>query len=93
MSKYTLDPVGIDRYLYAVADSILRQWERFNYPFLPSNCIAPLRWLIATGRMGAATLRTLLSIRPDIIARCLLKGGSDDEVIDRIYAKIDAKIC
>lgn len=92
MKKYSLNPCGIDRYLYAVEDSILRQWNKFDYPFPPSVCIAPLRWWISTGRASAATLKTLLSIRPDVIARCLLKGGTDCEVLQRVYDKIDAKI-
>ena len=91
MKKYPLDPFGIDQYLYAVEDSVLNQFDRFDYPVLPSAAVAPLRWYIATGRASSAWLKSLLSIRPDAIARRLLQGGADQEVIDRINTLIDSR--
>lgn len=84
MKRYPLDPFGIDCYLYDVEDSCIRQSSRFDYPFRPSAAVAPLRWYIATGRASAGWIRILLSIRPDVIARRLLQGGTDLEVMDRI---------
>lgn len=92
MSKYTLDPFGIDNYLYAVEDSCIKQFSRYDYPYSIQNAVSPLRWYIATGRASAAWLRVLLSIRPDVIARRLLQGGTDQEVIERIQSLITAKM-
>ena len=91
MKKYPLDPYGIDQYLYAVEDSAVKLSYRYDYPFRMTAVVAPLRWYIATGRASAAWLRTLLSIRPDVIARRLLQGGTDLEIMDRINQVIEKK--
>ena len=91
MKKYPLSPFGIDQYLYAVEDSAYKLSDRYDYPFPVSVVAAPLRWYIATGRASGSWLRSLLSIRPDVIARRLLQGGTDMEVIDRINQLIDTR--
>lgn len=90
--KYSLSPFGIDMFLYAVEHSILKQRDRYNYPFSTYAAIAPLRRHIATGRASAAWLQSLLSIRPDVIARRLLQGGSDDDAIARVRALVESRM-
>ena len=84
MKKYPLDPWGIDQYLYAVEDSAWKLIDKYEYPFNRSCIAAPLRWWISTGRSSASWLKTLLSVRPDVIARRLLQGGSDQEIMERV---------
>ena len=50
--------------------------------------IAPLKWYIYTGRASVYFLRLLYEARPVLIARDLHKGGSDSEVICRIFHRI-----
>lgn len=92
MKKYPLDPWGIDNYLYAVEDSICKQYDRFDYPFMLCYAIAPLRWYIESGRASAAWLKILLSIRPDVVARRLLQGGTDLEVMDRVNTLVNSRM-
>ena len=46
--------------------------------------IAPLDWYIRTGRASVDFLRRFIAAKPFMIARRLHKGGSDQEIIDRI---------
>lgn len=48
----------------------------------------PLAWYINTGRASVDFLRKLIAARPVLIARDLHKGGSVDEVIDRVCRRI-----
>ena len=52
--------------------------------------IAPLRWYISTGRASCDYLRALLAAKPFVVARALHKGGSYDDVLARVSAKIKA---
>ena len=51
----------------------------------------PLKWYVNTGRAPTSFLRALMNGRPVLIARDLAKGGSDEEVIDRICKRIGFK--
>ena len=51
----------------------------------------PLSWYVNTGRASVAYLRKLLSCKPYMIARKLHKGGSYDEVLDRVKAYMDSQ--
>ena len=50
--------------------------------------MAPLNWYIGTGRASCDYLRSLLEAKPYVIARALHNGGSYDEALARIKAKI-----
>lgn len=50
--------------------------------------IMPLVWYIDTGRASTMFLKALASVRPFLIARDLAKGGSDEEIINRICRRI-----
>ena len=52
------------------------------------SMIAPLVWYINTGRASAAFLTALYEARPVLIARDCAKGGSYDDVINRICKRI-----
>ena len=94
MKKYPFCAFGIDEYIYAVHDSAWRL--HFNhqdkYPFIQSYPEAPLRWWIYTGRASGVQISTLLAIRPDVIARLCLQGGSDQEIVDRIRTRINQRM-
>lgn len=49
----------------------------------------PLAWYVNTGRASAGFLERLVDTKPYIIARLLMKGGSYDEAIARLRAKLD----
>lgn len=48
----------------------------------------PLVWYINTGRASTEFLRLLMNTRPVLVARDLHKGGSYEEVINRICHRI-----
>ena len=49
----------------------------------------PLKWYINTGRAPTIFLTNLTKAKPFVIARLLHKGGTDEEVIRRVKAKLD----
>ena len=49
---------------------------------------APIEWYIITGRASAEFLRLLKSARPLLIARDCHKGGSYEEVINRVCKRL-----
>lgn len=51
--------------------------------------MSPLRWWVDTGRASTAFLHGLVDAKPFVIGRLLVKGGSDQEIISRIRAKIE----
>lgn len=51
----------------------------------------PLVWYINTGRASLEFLRCLVAARPVLIARDLHKGGSTDEILDRVFRRIGYK--
>ena len=89
MKKYPFDCYGIDQYLYAVNDSAWRILNRSDTPWMyGTQPVYPLNWYISSGRAPTPFIRQLLTIRPDVIARILLKGGSDQDVVQRIKNRI-----
>ena len=50
--------------------------------------ISPLAWYINTGRASADFLRCLYNSRPVLVARDLAKGGSDQEILERVFRRI-----
>lgn len=50
--------------------------------------IDPLTWYIRTGRASATFLINLLAVKPYCIGKILAKGGSHDEVIQKIRKRI-----
>jgi len=51
----------------------------------------PLYWYVNTGRASTDFLHKLFAVKPYLIARDILKGGSDQDVIDRICKRIGYK--
>ena len=50
--------------------------------------VSPLWWYIDTGRASADFLGRLVRVKPYVIGRLLMKGGSDAEVIERVEARV-----
>ena len=89
MKKDPLNYYGIDQYLYAVNDSAWRILNRSNTPWMyGTQPVYPLNWYISSGRAPTPFIRQLLTIRPDVIARILIRGGSDQEIVQRIRNRI-----
>ncbi len=77
----------IESYLYKVQDYLAKKHtiteaERFT---------APLFWYINTGRSSVEFDALLMEQKPFVIGRILAKGGSYDEAISAICAKIGYK--
>ena len=51
--------------------------------------VSPLAWYIRTGRASVTFLHKLTDTKPYVIGRILAKGGSDQEMIDRVRSRID----
>ena len=50
--------------------------------------MSPLNWYINTGRASTGFLHKLYEARPVLVARDLAKGGSDQEILDRVFKRI-----
>lgn len=75
----------IDDYIWKVQKSIMKN----HGCTIAENDICPLVWYIDTGRASTLFLKKLMAAKPFIIARKLHKGGSYDEIIDRIKEYIE----
>ena len=48
----------------------------------------PIDWYVNTGRASTGFLEALIAGKAFVVARAIAKGGTDDEVIDRVCDKI-----
>ena len=55
--------------------------------------ISPLHWYVYSGRASTEFLRKLMRTKPFLVARGLIKGGSDEETINRICKRIGFERC
>lgn len=84
MTGYKMCQSGIDLYL----------WDTEKYLMGKVGCdeakrvITPLKRFIVTGRASASWIRMLYQVKPYVIGRLLLKGGSDDEMMARVQARV-----
>ena len=89
MKKYPVDPYGIDQYLYDVNDSAWKLIDRSGRGWcFGTEPVAALKRYIVFGRATAPFLEKLLSVRPDCIARILVGGGSEQDVMTMIKKRI-----
>ena len=84
MKTYTISKTGIDRYIWDVEAYIA---ERLGID-QAERLAAPLRWYIETGRASAAFLRSMTALRPFVIARILLKGGTEEEAVNALKKRV-----
>lgn len=52
-----------------------------------NRAMSPLNWYVGTGRATLPFLRWMTGEKPFVIARILMNGGSDEEIITRLKAK------
>lgn len=85
MKTYNISYLGIDEYVWDVLMSIAKKvgMDQANI------YVDPLRWYISTGRASASFLKKLIAYKPFVIGRVLMRGGSVDEAIDAVMAKIE----
>ena len=89
MKKYPFDCYGIDQYIYAVNDSAWRMLNKQDRQWMfGTEPVYPLNWYISSGRASTPFIKLLLTVRPDIIARIMIKGGSDQEIVQKIKDRI-----
>lgn len=89
MGTYTLSADGIERYIDAVNGSAMKMLRKTGTAWnLGTDPVYPLLWYISSGRLPTPSLRKLLSVHPDIIARILLSGGSDQEIMMKILRRL-----
>ena len=87
--KYEFNQYGIDQYITAVNDSAWRMLNKADRSWtFGTEPVYPLNWYISSGRASTPFIKGLLTIRPDCIARILIKGGSDQEIVARILNKV-----
>ena len=68
--------------------SIQRELMQRHGTSAAERYMQPLKWYINTGRASITFLRCLFSARPVLIAHDLAKGGSDEEIINRVCSRI-----
>lgn len=96
MATITIKPSG---YVYVSRTLIDSMEQRVLHYMMPRYGVDasirefdPLKWYIDTGRASGAFLSAVCNTRPYIIGRMLHKGGSYDEVINRIKTYLAAKM-
>lgn len=52
------------------------------------RALSPLQWYVVTGRASTDFLGRLVQVKPYVIGRILLKGGSDLEVIEAVKKRV-----
>lgn len=84
---YSINSDGIDRYLWDVRVETIKSLgvDRGN------NAVHPLAYYISTGRASVEFLHKLIAVSPVTIARILLDGGSDVQIMSRIKRRISFK--
>lgn len=78
-----ISATSIDAYMYCIETYL---WKKHTLDE-SDRIIAPLRWYIGTGRASVTFLHRLMDIRPYVVGRLLMQGGSYDETILRIRRK------
>lgn len=81
---YTISSDGIDSYIWDVQRVTMKSLSVDD----SYRALSPLRYYINTGRASCDFLRKLLQTSPARIARILVSGGSDDEILKRIQRAI-----
>ena len=84
---YSINADGLDRYLWDVRVETIRVLGTDR----GCNVMYPLTYYISTGRASVEFLHKLISKSPVVIARILMAGGSDDQIISRIKKSIKFK--
>lgn len=74
----------IDEYLWKVKVYLMKKHGTDQ----AMRDVYPLLWYVATGRASAAWLRMLMAKTPYNVAKLLHKGGSVDEVMERLHCYI-----
>ncbi len=75
-----------DRYIWKVEAYLMRKYG----VDAAHRMMDPLTWYIGTARASVDFLYKLVDVKPYIIGRILAKGGSHEEVIKNIKARIGA---
>lgn len=84
-SAYTLPEIPLSRTAIETCEGhIMRELYKLGTVSEAERAFAPLGRYIWTGRASADFLKRLIYAKPFMIARRLHKGGSDDEVVNRI---------
>ena len=86
---YSFNIYGINQYLHAVNKSAFEMLSRAGRTWpLGTDPVYPLNWYISSGRAPSPFIQQLLTVRPDVIARILIRGGSDQEIVQRIKDRL-----
>lgn len=76
--------LAVDTHVWGVKSYLMRKYGCDA----ADRMISPLTWYISTGRASAGFLRAFMATKAFVIGRILAKGGSDQEMIDRIRIRI-----
>lgn len=73
-----------DQYIWKVESYLMRKYGASE----AYRLLDPLQWYINTGRASVTFLHLLYDVKPYCIGRILAKGGSHDEIIQRIRKRL-----
>lgn len=85
--NYSINSDGIDRYIWDVRIETMKVLGTDR----GANAVHPLAYYIGTGRASVEFLHKLIAVSPVTIARILMKGGSDVQIMSRIKMRISFK--
>ena len=88
MNKYTLSSSGISAFLWDVKRET---WTRSESEREAENAFSALVWYVNTGRAPTAFIKSLLTFSPRVVSNSLMKGGTDEQKIERLKKAIERK--
>lgn len=83
--KYNLSYTGINAYL---EDLHLAAWKLAGDERKASASTQAISWYIMTGRASTEFIQQMFQRRPSTIAKACLAGGSDEDILQRVKAKV-----
>lgn len=86
--KYSVSRTGIDAFLYDVKSAA---YKKLGNERAAENAVYALVWYISTSRASVDFIKSLFTFSPRVIANNLLKGGSDQEKVERLKKSIARK--
>lgn len=89
MNKYTLSSDGISAFLWDVKRET---WTRSENERAAENAVSALVWYVNTGRASTGFIKSLLTFSPRVVSNSLMKGGTDEQKIERLKKAIHRKI-
>lgn len=88
MKNYALSNDGISAFLW---DIKRETWTRSENERTAENTVSALVWYVNTGRASTGFIKSLLTFSPRVVSNSLMKGGTDEQKIERLKKAIERK--